>query len=258
VVVFLVRDKTISVIGAGSLGMAVVDALSKKGHQKIIATRRDQDILEKIQRQYRIEVSNNNTYAVENSDIVILSVKPYLIDEICNEMKNYAKDKLVISLAAAKSITKIENILGNSRVCRVMTGISVADEVAAYTFGSQKIREDEEAVRYIFGNSAREVEEKALADRTWIACDTGLLSKGIEHKINSLEGLTREDARIMYAATLEGVAKRLREGMTGDEIYNHVAGSGSFTGKLHDFLNENGAYDLMSECVSRTVTACRK
>jgi len=257
-IIFLVRDKTISIIGAGNLGTAVIDALSRKRHQKVIATRKNQESLEKIQRQYDIEVSNNNVYAVENSEVVILSVKPYLIDEVCEEIRYYARNKLVISLAAAKSIAEIEKILGDSRVCRVMTGISVDDEVAAYAFGSQKVKEDEATVRYIFGYSAREVGEKALADRTWIACDTGLLAKGIEHKINSLDGLTREDARIMYAATLEGIARRLREGMTGDEIYNLVAGSGSFTGKLHDFLTENGAYSLMSECAMRTVTACRK
>jgi pyrroline-5-carboxylate reductase len=257
-IVFLVRDKTISIIGVGSLGTAVVDALSRKGHQKIIATRRNQGILEGIQQKYGIDVSNDNTYAVENSEIVILSVKPYLIDEVCKEIGYSARDKLVVSLAAAKSIAEIKENLRDSRICRVMTGISVVNEIAGYTFGSQKKREDEMAVRYIFGNSAREVEEKALADRTWIACDTGLLSKEIEHKIKSLDGLSREDARIMYAATLEGIAKCLREGMTGDEIYDRVAGSGSFTGKLHDFLRERGAYDLTSECVTRTLTACRK
>ncbi len=163
----------------------------------------------------------------------------------------------MISLAAAKSITEIEKNLSDSRICRVMTGISVVDEIAGYTFGSQKKKEDEAAVQYIFGTSAIEVEEKALADRTWIACDTGLLSKGIEHKIKSLDGLSKEDARIMYAAALEGIARCLREGMTGDQIYDCVAGPGSFTGKLHDFLRERGAYELTSECVIKTVTTCR-
>ncbi|MBS3133828.1 NAD(P)-binding domain-containing protein [Candidatus Woesearchaeota archaeon] len=257
-VVFLLRDKTISVIGAGRLGTAVVDSLIRKRHQKVIATRRDQERLEYLKQQYKIEVTNDNCYAVENSEVVVLSVKPYLIDEVCNEIKYHTKDKLVISLAAAKGIAEIEKILTDSRVCRVITGISVYDEVAAYTFGSQKIREDETAVKYIFGVSAREVEEGVLADRTWIACDTGLIAKAIEHKINSLDGLSREDARIMYAATLEGIANNLRRGMTGEEIYNLVAGPGSFTGKLHDFLMENGSYNLITECVKKTVITCRK
>lgn len=256
--VFLARDKTISIIGAGNLGAAVINALRRKGHQKVIATRRNQEKLEYLQQHYKIEVSNNNIYAVENSDVVVLSLKPYNIDKICEDIRYSARDKLVISLAAVKGITEIEDILDNSRVCRVMTGISVYDEVAAYTFGSQKTIEDEAVVKYIFGASAREVEEKGLADRTWIACDTGLIAKGIEHKINSLDGLNKEDARIMYAATLEGIAKCLQRGMSGDEIYDLVASPGSFTEKLHYFLTENKAYNLMDECVKKTISACRK
>ncbi len=258
-IAFLIRDKTIAIIGAGSLGTAVIDALVSKGHQRIIATRKNQQRLVDLQEQYdTIKVSNDNLSAVENSDVVVLGVKPYLVDIVCNEIKNYAKDKLVISLAAAKNIAQLSQILNISRICRVMTGVFVHDEIAAYTFDTTKTREDELVVKYIFGSSAKEVHEDALADRTWIACDTGLMAKAIEHKINSLERLSREDARMMYAATLEGIARSLRTGMTGDQIYAFVAGPGSFTGKLHDFLTEKGAYSLMAESVVKTVTACRK
>ncbi len=253
--IFLVREKTISIIGAGSLGTAVIDALIEKGHQRIIATRRNNEQLDNLQKQYGIKVSSDNNYAVENSEVVVLSVKLYLIEEVCSKIKDAAKDKLVISLAAAKSIAEIEEILTRSRICRVMTGISVNDEVAAYTLGSVRAGADEIIIKYLFGGSAREVEEAALADRTWIACDTGLIAKAIEHKISSLDRLSKEDARIMYAATLEGIAKSMREGLTGEEIYNKVAGPGSFTGKLHDLLVESGAYDQMNECVKKTVNA---
>ncbi|MBT3813869.1 NAD(P)-binding domain-containing protein [Candidatus Woesearchaeota archaeon] len=257
-IVFLVSDKTISVVGAGYLGTKVIDALKKKGHQRIIAARRNLERLEKLQQQYGIEVSNNNVYAVKNSDVVILGLKPNSLDDVCEEIKYSAKDKLVISLAAGKSIANIESILDQSRVCRVMTGIFVSDEIAAYALGSKTTEEDEAIVKYIFGGSAKEVDEKALADRTWIACDTGLMAKGIERKIDSLDGLNEEDARAMYGATLMAIGKRLLMGTSGDEIYGQVAGPGSFTGKLHDSLIENGAYDLMSECVRETIVACRK
>ncbi len=257
-VVFLARDKTISVIGAESLGTAVIDALVKRGHKKIIATRRNQEKLSDLKQRYQIEVSVDNTYAVKNSQVVVLGVKPYLLDEVCEEIKYFTQDKLVISLAAAKSLTGIEKILSTSRVCRVMTGISVHGEVAAYTLSRNRIREDEDVVKYIFGDSALKVQEDALADRTWIACDTGLIAKSIEHKINSLDRLSSKDARIMYAATLETIAKSLRAGMTGNQIYGAVAGPGSFTEKLHHFLIKNKAYDLIGECVKKTVTACRK
>ncbi|MBU1111724.1 MAG: NAD(P)-binding domain-containing protein [archaeon] len=257
VVVFLVKDKTISIIGAGSLGTAVIEALNSQGHEKIIATRRSDQGLEELQQNYDVKASKNNFYAVENSDIVILGVKPYLIEEICKEIKPYAQGKLVISLAAAKSISEIEDVLGESRICRVMTGIFVKDEVAAYSFGSKRNEEDAEIVRYIFGNDAIEVEENALADRTWIACDTGLLAKEVENKIKSLEYMDENSARIMYAATLEAVSKGLRDGMTGNQIFDKVAGSGSFTEKLHNSLKEKGIYKHMAKLVKETIKVCK-
>ena len=257
-VVFLVRDKTISVIGAGSLGEAVVNSLYMKKHRNVIATRRDSRKLEEIQEQYGIKVSSDNNYAVENSDIVVICVKPKLVDQVCEEIKFSAKDKLVISLAAKKSLRKLEEILNYSRVCRVMTGIAVDEEVAAYTFGSDKKKYDGKYVQYIFGNTAIEVDERSLADRTAIACDTGLLAKRIEYMVKSLDGLKSNEARFFYAGALEGIAKCLRKGMTGDEIYDSVAGPGSFTEGLQNFLSESGAYNLITECAKRVIKACRK
>ncbi len=214
--------------------------------------------LGELQQQYGIAVSTQNSYAVENSEVVILGVKPKIVEEVCEEIKYSARGKLVISLAAAKSIASLERILTNSRVCRVMTGISVYEEMAAYTFGSQKTVRDEAVVRYIFGVSAMEVEEAALADRTWIACDTGLIAKAIEHKIGYLDELSQEDARKIYAEVFFGLAKDFREGRTGDEIYNRVAGYGSLTERVYNFLCENGVYRLIGGGVKTVVTACRK
>ncbi len=255
--IFLFKDITISVIGAGNLGTAVVNALIKKGHQKIIATRRNEQSLEELKNKYGIEVSKDNNYAVEKSNIVILGVKPCLIDGVCQEIRASASGKLVISLAAAKKLEDLESNLYDSRVCRVMTGISVEAELATYAFSSKNTPEDEVAVKYIFGQSAKNVIENSLADRTWIACDAGLLAKGLEHKITALDGLTRDDARIIYAATLEGIAKLLRDGMTGDDIYNLVAAKGSFTEKLNGFLTKNRAYSLMKDCAKYTIDACK-
>jgi pyrroline-5-carboxylate reductase len=247
-IVFLVSDKTISIVGAGSLGTAVIDALKRKGHQRAIATRRNQEKLDELQQRYCIEVSNNNNYAVENSDVVILSVKPNYLDDVCKEIKYFAKDKLVISLAAGKSIANIESILDQSRVCRVMTGIFVSDEVAAYTLGSKTTEEDEAVVKYIFGGSARKVAEDGLTDRTWIACYTGLVAKVSEYIINSLSGLSEEDARTMLSTTITEVGKHLSI-MSGDKIYHSVAGPNSHTGKLHASMVEMGIYHLIDKCL---------
>ena len=257
---FLVKEQTISIIGAGSLGTAVVDALYFNGHRRIIATRRDEESLKILTQKYSgIGTTTDNKQAAEHSDIVILAVKPKLIEEVATEISKYSKDKLVISLAAAKPIDELERYFSQSRIARVMTGIFVKDEVAAYTLGKKCVGEDEEIIKYIFGTKAREVGEEHLAGRTFIACDTGLMAKEVESKISALvdSGINTRDAAIFYAGTLKALASAIESGRTGDEIYCSVAGPGSFTSKLYESMVKEGHFDLLVKLVTETVKKLR-
>ena len=250
----------IAVLGAGSIGEQVVEALYEKGHQNIIATRRSKDALEVLAQKYeRIEITTDNRYAAQQAHTIILAVKPKIIEEVAQEIRGYTSGKLVISIAAAKSLDVLYRVLDKqARVARVMTGLYVKYEIAAYCLGRGATQEDKERVRYIFGQTAREMEEKFLAHRTFVACDTGLMAKEIEEKMKQLEkeGLSRENAYLFYAAMLEAVAQKLRKGVSGEEIYGEVGGEGSFTKSLGSSIEERGYYRHLQECVEKTVAAC--
>jgi pyrroline-5-carboxylate reductase len=253
---FLVREQTISIIGAGSLGTAVIDALYSSGHRKIIATRRDEEALKSLTQKYSgIETTTDNKQAAEHSDIVVLAVKPRLIEEVATEISVYSKDKLVVSLAAKKSIDILQGALNYSRVARVMAGIFVKDEVAAYTLGKNCVKEDEEVIRYIFGTNAREVEEEHLAGRTWVACDTGIMAREVGAKISALvdSGMNEKDAAMFYSGTLRALAKEIESGTSCGEIYDSVAGPGSFTDDLYKLMVQEGHFDLLVRLVDKTI-----
>ncbi len=62
---------------------------------------------------------------IEDSDVIILAVKPQDFGALLNEIKETAAGKLVISIAAGLPTSYIENILGNSKVVRVMPNLGV-------------------------------------------------------------------------------------------------------------------------------------
>lgn len=257
---FLV-DKWIAVIGAGSIGEHVVEALYERGHKKIIATRHSEEALEQLAQKYvGIETTTNNCYAVQKAEVVVVATKPNITTaKVGPEIAAYTKEKFVISVAAATSLEKLYQILGQeTRIARVMTGLYVKDELAAYCLGHNANAEDRAMVQYIFGQNAIELEERLLAHRTFIACDLGLMAKEINVKMEQLaqEGLARADAYLFYAATLDALAQRLKKGISGAEIYGEVGGLGSFTKRLGDFLEQNRYYALLEECVRNTVEAC--
>lgn len=254
-------NKRITVIGAGSIGEQVVESLYEKGHRKITATKRSEKDLQQLAQKYQgIETTTNNCHAVQQADIIVIATKPKItINEVGPEIAGYTKNKGVISLAAATSLEKLYEILGEkTRVARVMTGLYVKDEIAAYCLGHNATAEDRTTLHYIFGHNAKELEERLLAHRTFIACDLGLMAKEIDAKVEQLEqeGLAKEQAYLFYAATLDALAKRLRNGICGAEIYKEVGGPGSFTKGLGTMIEEKGFYQLLQECVEKTVIAC--
>ena len=252
---FLV-DKTISVIGAGRLGTAVIDALYEKGHKKIIATRRNEEQLTILKQKYSgILTTSDNVVGAEQSDILVLGVKPGFIEEVGQEIQDYTANKLVISLAAGKSLDYVNNVFSNARVACVMTGIFVKDEVLGYSLSDNCLEEDEKAIKYIFGNDAIKLDEEQLPGRTWVAVDTGIIAQEIGTKIQALvsSGMKEEYAAKFYAGTLRALADAIGSGKTGEEIYLSVAGQKGFTQKMYQKMLEKGHFDLLKECVEETL-----
>lgn len=266
-IVFLenVGNKTIAVLGAGNLGTSVIDMLYNSGHERIIATRtkRSKKGLEELARKYaRIKTTTNNAEAVEEAEILILSVKPAYVCGVAEEIKSIAQDKLLISLAAATQLKDLESLFSNYRIARVMTGVFVEDEIAVYTSGSKCSKEDETAIKYIFGSRAIKVCENVLDLMTYPACDDGILAMETEKKIEKLSelGMEEDDARKVYGAKMIALGKKFLEGAKGTEIFDRVTGGSekSFTAKLYNNLVEQGHIERITESIEKTANACQK
>lgn len=96
----------IAVIGAGNMGGALIKGWAKaaregKADLDITLTARTQQTLDKFAALYpELHTLLNNKEAIQDADIVLLAVKPWLIDSILCEMGDALKDKTVISVAA--------------------------------------------------------------------------------------------------------------------------------------------------------------
>ena len=252
------RNTKIAVIGAGDLGTSVIDSLYTNGHRNILATRRDADKLSLLGETYDISTTTSNREAAEYADIIILGVKPAFIETVCNEIAGYTEAKLVISLAAAVPIKKIQNTLGKARVARVMTDLSVQESVACYSLSKNCSDYDTEAIEYIFGADAEQVKESMLAARTAVACHEGILAMELDVIRETLmeQGYSAKQASAILAGTLRGISSHLERGSSGRQIYDRVAGPSSFTAKMHDFIAGQGYFRLVREYFGKVIEAC--
>ena len=123
----------VSIIGAGTVGKSIADAikddfeisLSSSSFEKLKAWNNN-----------RFKIFNNNVDNSNYGDIIILTVKPDIIDKVLDEIKSNLKNKIVISFIAGIKIDYIKKYLDSSIIVRAMPNIPmlIKKSVTAYCY----------------------------------------------------------------------------------------------------------------------------
>lgn len=120
----LLKRQKIGFLGAGNMAQAIIKGLIESGvttGDHILASNRTPGKLQKLHDQYQIQSIDTNESLVENSDIVILAVKPQdLLTAIEPIASSFHDDQVVISLAAGVTMKTLEKFLPNARLVRMM------------------------------------------------------------------------------------------------------------------------------------------
>ena len=92
----------IAVIGAGNMGGALIKGWAKSGlTTDLIITAQTKKTLDRVAQDYPdITTMLDNVAAVAEADIVVLAVKPWLVQQVIAQIQHILKDKLLISVAA--------------------------------------------------------------------------------------------------------------------------------------------------------------
>jgi len=210
---------SISIIGAGIIGGAMARILArKKIINKIIATRRNLDKIRDLE-ELGVIITSDNVWAVENSDVAIISVKPNALANVLKEIRDVARGKLLISVVAGVPINLIEDMLPGTRIVRAMPNIAVlvGESFTVYSFSKNVTDEDREFTDILFSSMgvAIEVEEK------YINAYTGLTGSGPAYMSTFIEamvyaglkvGIPRDIALLGATQVAIGTGKLIRDG----------------------------------------------
>lgn len=216
-------DKKIAFLGGGNMAEALIKGLLGSGAAKadrLLVADVSDDRLEHLKKTYGIIIQKSNINAVREAGIVVLSVKPQMIEKVMAEIAPAVDEKkLVISIAAGVTIGSIEKTLGaGTRVVRVMpnTPALVLAGAAALTGGKTATAEDLSLAQSIFNSVGRSViVEEKLMDAV-----TGLSGSGPAYVFMIIDalsdagvkaGLSRQLALELAAQTVFGAAKMVLE-----------------------------------------------
>lgn len=100
----------IGIIGIGNMGCAIAKGLL--GKEELFLSNRGSNL--EFFKDKDLSIMDNRK-VVENSDYVILAVKPNYYKEVIDEIKDLLKGKVFISIAAGFTIEKLENLLGSDK-----------------------------------------------------------------------------------------------------------------------------------------------
>jgi pyrroline-5-carboxylate reductase len=214
--------KTIAFLGAGNMAEALVKGLLRAKvaeAREIICSDRNPARAELTQR-YGVRFTSSNREAAEVADLVVLSVKPQIMNKLLDEVAPVLdQKKLVISIAAGVPIAAIERKVGHGvRIVRTMpnTPALVGAGATALTAGEHATEEDLQQARALFDAIGRTV----IVDEPQLDAVTGLSGSGPAYIFLVIEalsdagvkmGLARATAQELAAQTVLGSAKLLIE-----------------------------------------------
>jgi pyrroline-5-carboxylate reductase len=220
----MLKNKKISLIGAGNMAEALISGLISSGSsdpKNIICTDIRENRLKFIQEKYGVHTTADNIHAVETSEIIIYAVKPQVIASVLRETASCLDmTKLIISIAAGVPLAAIESCLNKKlRLIRVMPNIAafVKESASVIAAGENATEEDIKLSLAIFDSLGKSIflKENILMDAITGLSGSGpayiFLIIGAMADAGVKMGLSREDALFLSSQTVLGAAKLLIE-----------------------------------------------
>ncbi|KAI5965688.1 PRO3 [Candida pseudojiufengensis] len=219
------KDYTIVVLGAGVMGTAVVSAILKQKFdpypKKIILCTSKPN--ENLQQQYKEESivsyssGKDNIKAVKQADVIILGVKPYMYQQVYDQVKDsLSGDQLLISLLAGTTIKELS--IFTKYVAKVMTNTPAkyGCGTAAISFSPDVSQDQQDLVQKLIdpiGLSVVIPEKNMDIATSLIGSGPAFCLLMMESMIDGAVrmGMPFDIAKVSAAKVMEGTAKMLLE-----------------------------------------------
>ena len=260
----------VAIIGAGNMGGAIAAGLSKGKlvqPRDIICTAKTQTTLDKIKIiDPEIVTTNDNSIAVKDADIVILAVKPWLMEEVIADLRDHIDPfkQVFVSVAAGITLEKISGWISPSTPSYVSVFRAIPNTAAAVL----------KSMTFVASANADEDQKKLVCDifdemgatmyveERLIPAGTALASCGIAFAMRYIRaaseggveiGFRPEEARKIVEYTVKGAAELLLASGNNPEVeIDKVTTAGGITIKGLNEMEHEG----FTSAVIKGLKAC--
>ncbi len=261
----------IGFIGLGNMAKAIIGGMLKQNivtQEEIIGTAKTETTMEKMRKEFGIRTVGSNKETAAEADVLILAVKPIFFPEVIQEIRDeIGEDKLIISIAAGKTMEWIEKEFKKPvKLIRCMpnTPALVGEGCTAVCVNSSVKSEDEEFCLKLMGSFGKAISiPERLMDAAGAVSGSSpaYVFMFIEAMADAAvaAGMPRKQAYEFASQAVLGSAKMVLEtGIHPGELKDMVCSPGGTTIEGVRVLEEKGMRSAVTEALSACVEKSKK
>ncbi|XP_020085678.1 pyrroline-5-carboxylate reductase [Ananas comosus] len=218
-------------IGAGNLAESIARGVAKSSvlPPSSIRTAHRRPDRRAVFQSFGVRIFDSNAQVVDDSDVVIISVKPQAVKHVLLELRPFfTEEKLLVSIAAGIKMKDLQEWSGQRRLIRVMpnTPSAVGQAASVMCMGEMATKKDEERVASLFSAIGRVWK----ADEKYFDAITGLSGSGPAYVYLAIEALAD-------GGVAAGLPRDLALGLATQTVLGAAAmvgGTGKHPGQLKD------------------------
>lgn len=265
--------KKISFIGAGNMTKSIVEGLVSGGYEAnaIMASNPSLGKLEHLQKTLNIATTQNNDVAVDAADVVVLAVKPQLMEAVCSHFLQKVElgNKLVISIAAGINVARLSEMLGGHQlIVRVMpnTPSSLGYGMSGIYASSEVDAVDAEFAAFMMGHVGETlvVHEEKHIDTVIAAAGSSpayffLIAQAMQDEAVAM-GLSTADARKLVQQAMLGSAQMIKGNpdISLETLRTNVTSKGGTTAQAIETLQKHDIAHIFSRAMQAAVTRAQQ
>ncbi|NTW27761.1 MAG: pyrroline-5-carboxylate reductase [Coriobacteriia bacterium] len=262
-------EGTLAVVGGGRMGEAIVRGLLGSGAvdaARVTICEPTSRRREELTAAYGVRCVAHGADGLP-ADIVILAVKPQVIDAVVAELSEALSKSLVVSIAAGVTCASLESVLQpGAAVVRVMpnTPAMVGEAMSVVSGGGSATAAQVDLVRALFAL----VGEAIVLDERYQDIATAISGSGPAYfalVVDALAragvrwGLQRETAQALAVQTMLGTAKWISESGTHPAaLIDAVSSPGGTTAAAVDALEAYGVRSAFADAVAAAVERAKE
>ena len=255
------HNHKIGFIGGGNMARSLIGGLVSAGYpsEAISVADPNDSIRMALATDFGINTTTDNQEILEQCDVVVLAVKPQVMQTVTTALQIGEKPTLILSVAAGIRTATLANWLGGpAAIVRAMPNTpALVQSGATGLFANPHVTPEQRDLAESIMRAAglvQWIEDEALMDAVTALSGSGpaylfLVMEAMEHAAQKL-GLPAETARLLTVQTAFGAAKLALEIEEDPALLRkNVTSPGGTTERAIQVLREEGLEEMFSKAL---------